>query len=60
MRTATVWVLVVALYGSYGDTITIVDNIASQSNCEALGHLISAQSRGAQVTHCYAVRKVLP
>lgn len=60
MITVVVWVLVVSQFGSYGDTITVVDGIASRTNCEALGRLISDQARSRTTTHCYAVRKAKP
>ncbi len=62
MNTIVVWVLVVIPY--IGVSPAVVDNIASQANCQALGKAIVRGPVSSESTtgefQCIAVRKVKP
>ena len=58
--TYVVWVLMVYFAGNgyNGDSAVVVDNIASQKNCAALGDTLSSQGRNGTSYTCIAVRKI--
>lgn len=68
MNTVVVWVLIIVLHGSgsyvgYQPAPLVIDNIASQSNCEALKSIIVStvepdESARGVYGKCIQVRKV--
>jgi len=61
MKTVVVWVLIVFSTGANtSPTMVVVDNIASQRNCEALAWTARDLPAFSVTTRCVAVRKVAP
>lgn len=65
MKTFVVWVLYISSYGQMNTgnpapAMSVIDNIASQQNCQAIAARIAGATPGNVRMLCVAVRKVAP
>jgi hypothetical protein len=54
----TVWVLIFIISGLHDPSVTVVDNIATYTQCAELAHRIDEASSRRIETLCFSVQKV--
>ena len=62
MSTFLVWIMIAYIDGSYAGSTVVIDNIASEQNCQALAQVFEAKQwpDGTPKAMCIAVRRVKP
>jgi hypothetical protein len=54
----TVWVLIFIISGLHDPAVTVVDNIATYTQCAQLAHRIDEAANRRIETMCFSVQKV--